>query len=154
MCLGVEWNRVHYYWGHYWRTVPAPDDDDDDDECGANGGGMFGKENRSTQTYPSATLSTTNPTSPGLDSNSGHRSGKPATICLSYGTARKTNYKQIIWIFHEQPLHARSSNMLQQIIPPETHNVPVISAFKKRKPWREGHRLKALLRIIFGQKWE
>jgi hypothetical protein len=33
---GVEWNRVHYYWDHYWPTVPAPDDGND--ECGAVGG--------------------------------------------------------------------------------------------------------------------
>jgi hypothetical protein len=27
--LGVEWNRVHYYRGHYWPTAPAPDNGDD-----------------------------------------------------------------------------------------------------------------------------
>jgi hypothetical protein len=32
MCSGVEWNRDHYYWGHYWPIVPAPVDDDDDDD--------------------------------------------------------------------------------------------------------------------------
>jgi hypothetical protein len=25
----VEWNRVHYYWGHYWPIVQAPEVDDD-----------------------------------------------------------------------------------------------------------------------------
>jgi hypothetical protein len=25
--FGVQWNRVHYYWGYYWPIVPAPDDD-------------------------------------------------------------------------------------------------------------------------------
>jgi hypothetical protein len=23
---GVEWNRAHCYWGHYWPTVPPPGD--------------------------------------------------------------------------------------------------------------------------------
>jgi hypothetical protein len=26
--FGVEWNWAHYYWGHYWPIVPAPDDDE------------------------------------------------------------------------------------------------------------------------------
>jgi hypothetical protein len=39
------------------------------------------------KTYPSATLSTTNPTWPDLGSNRGRRGGKPATNRLSYGTA-------------------------------------------------------------------
>jgi hypothetical protein len=39
------------------------------------------------KTYPSATLSTTNPTWPDPDSNLDHCSGKLATIHLSYGTA-------------------------------------------------------------------
>jgi hypothetical protein len=53
----MEWKPVHYYWGHYWPTVAAPDGDDDDDECAAVGG-MFGRGNRS----PNAALCTTNPT--------------------------------------------------------------------------------------------
>jgi hypothetical protein len=40
----------------------------------------------------SATLSTTNPTWPDLGSNSGRRSGKPATNRLSYGTACLPTY--------------------------------------------------------------
>jgi hypothetical protein len=44
---GVKWNRVDYYWGHYWPTVPAPDDD----ECGAVGG-MSDRGNCSTQRKP------------------------------------------------------------------------------------------------------
>jgi hypothetical protein len=39
------------------------------------------------QTYPSATLSTINPTWPDLGSKPGRRGGKPATNRLSYGTA-------------------------------------------------------------------
>jgi hypothetical protein len=46
-------------------------------------------ENRSTQgkTCPSATLSTTNPTWTEPGSNPGLRGGRPATNCLSHGTA-------------------------------------------------------------------
>jgi hypothetical protein len=25
--FGVEWNRVLYYWDHYWPILPAPNDD-------------------------------------------------------------------------------------------------------------------------------
>jgi hypothetical protein len=39
------------------------------------------------ENLPSATSSTTNPTRPDLNSNSGRRGGKPATNRLSYGTA-------------------------------------------------------------------
>jgi hypothetical protein len=39
----------------------------------------------SENTCPSATLSTTNPTSPDLGSNPSRRGGKPATNRLSYG---------------------------------------------------------------------
>jgi hypothetical protein len=39
------------------------------------------------KTYPSATLSTTNPTRPDLGSNPGHFGGKSAINRLSYGTA-------------------------------------------------------------------
>jgi hypothetical protein len=75
------------YCGHYWPIVPAPNDrwwwlwrnwwNED----------WQGKPKCSEKTCPSLTLSTTNPTwlEPGL--NQGHRGGKPATICLSYGAA-------------------------------------------------------------------
>jgi hypothetical protein len=39
------------------------------------------------ENVPSATLSTTNPTSSDLGSDPGHRGGKPATDRLSYCTA-------------------------------------------------------------------
>jgi hypothetical protein len=54
----------------------------DDDDCGAVGGMKIGMGNRST-----ATLSTTNPTSPDLGSNTGRRGEKPATSHLGYGAA-------------------------------------------------------------------
>jgi hypothetical protein len=44
-----------------------------------------GKPKYSEKTYPSATFSTTNPTSPDPGSNPGRRGGKPATNLLSYG---------------------------------------------------------------------
>jgi hypothetical protein len=47
---------------------------------------LAGKPKYSEKTGPSATLSTTNPTSPGLGENPGPRGGKPATNSLSYGT--------------------------------------------------------------------
>jgi hypothetical protein len=48
-------------------------------------------ENRSTQrkTCPSTTLSTTNPTWTDPGSNPGLRGERPATYCLSHGTARQ-----------------------------------------------------------------
>jgi hypothetical protein len=46
-----------------------------------------GKPKYSEKTYPSATLSTTNPTWPGPGLNPGRRGGKPATNRLSYGAA-------------------------------------------------------------------
>jgi hypothetical protein len=46
-----------------------------------------GKPKHSERTCPSATLSTTNPTSPDSGANPGRRGEKPATNRLSYGTA-------------------------------------------------------------------
>jgi hypothetical protein len=46
-----------------------------------------GKTKYSEKTCASATLSTTNPTSPDPESNPGRRGGKPATNRLSYGAA-------------------------------------------------------------------
>jgi hypothetical protein len=60
----------------------------DDGDCGVIGGIKIGMGNRSTRkTYPSATLSTINPTWPDPSYNLGRRGGNPATNCLSYGTA-------------------------------------------------------------------
>jgi hypothetical protein len=65
--------------------VPAPGDYNDG-EIGAND--WQGEPKYSEKTYPSAALSTTNPTCcPGA--NPGRRGGKPATNRLSYGTAMK-----------------------------------------------------------------
>jgi hypothetical protein len=48
---------------------------------------LAGKPKYSEKTRPSVTLSTTDPTWPDPGSNPGRRGGKPATNCLSYGTA-------------------------------------------------------------------
>jgi hypothetical protein len=60
-----------------------------DDDCGAVGRMRIGRGNRSSRRkpVPSATSSTTSPTSLDLGSNPGLRGGKPATNRLSYGTA-------------------------------------------------------------------
>jgi hypothetical protein len=68
-----------------WPIVPAPGDYDDG-EFGWMKIGM-GKPKYSEKTYPSATLSTTNPTWPDPGSNPSRRGGKPATNRLSYGAA-------------------------------------------------------------------
>jgi hypothetical protein len=66
----------------------------DDGECAAIGGTKIDTGNRSTgrKPAPSATLSTTNPTSPDPGSNTGRRGRKPATNRLSYGTAEALRY--------------------------------------------------------------
>jgi hypothetical protein len=48
---------------------------------------LAGETEYSEKTFPSAILSTTNPTWPDLESNPGRRGGKPATNRLSYSTA-------------------------------------------------------------------
>jgi hypothetical protein len=69
-----------------WHIVPAPDDRWWlwSSQWNAN---WQGKPKYSEKTCSSATLSITNPTWPGLGSNPGRRSWKPATNRLSYGTA-------------------------------------------------------------------
>jgi hypothetical protein len=60
----------------------------------------------SEKTFPSATLSTTNPTfCP--DANPGRRGGKPATNGLSYSTA--------IWIVLILVLHAHGAGTAQSV---------------------------------------
>jgi hypothetical protein len=83
------WGETESTWyvGHCWPIVTAPDDrwwrlwsswwNED----------WQGIPKYSEKTYPSATLSTTNPIWPDLGSNPGRRGGKPATNRLSYGTA-------------------------------------------------------------------
>jgi hypothetical protein len=61
----------------------------DEGDGGAIGGMKIwqGKPKYSEETYPSATLSTTNPTGPDPGWNPGRRGGKSATNRLSYGAA-------------------------------------------------------------------
>jgi hypothetical protein len=85
LLLLVGWD--FWYCGHYWPIVSAPDDrwwwlwrnwwNKD----------WQGKPKYSKKTFPSATLSTTNPTWHHPDLNTGRRGGKPVTNRLSYGTA-------------------------------------------------------------------
>jgi hypothetical protein len=97
LCTGVVvsfsfsgWSETESTWyvGHCCPIIPASDDrwwlwsswwNED----------WQRKPKYSEETYPSATLSTTNPTWPDLGSNPGRRDGKPATNLLSYGTAHK-----------------------------------------------------------------
>jgi hypothetical protein len=88
------------YCGHFWPFVSAPDD---------RWGWLWsnwwnedwqGKPKYSDKTCPSATLFTTNHTSPDPGSNPGRRSGKPTTNRLSYGAAlrvRVSSPSGLIW---------------------------------------------------------
>jgi hypothetical protein len=80
------------YCGHFSPIAPAPDD---------RWGWLWsnwwnedwqGKPKYSEKTFPSATLSTTNPTWPDPGSNPARRCGKPATNRLSYGAAPGSGY--------------------------------------------------------------
>jgi hypothetical protein len=90
----VGWDRVSWYCGHYWPTVPAPDDrwwwrnwwNED----------WQGKPKHSEKTCPSATLPTTNPTGVYQDLNPGLCDGKPATNCLSYGAATSRTFDETV----------------------------------------------------------
>jgi hypothetical protein len=85
LLLILRWD--YGYCGHYWPIVPAPDNrwwwlwrtwwNED----------WHGKPKYTEKTWPSATLSTTNPTWLGPGLNPGRRGGKPATNRLSYGAA-------------------------------------------------------------------
>jgi hypothetical protein len=70
-----------------WPVVPAADDRSWWLWSSRWNENWQGKHKYSEKTYPSATLSTTNPTRPDLGSNPDRRCGKPATNRLSYGTA-------------------------------------------------------------------
>jgi hypothetical protein len=82
----VEWNRVHYYWGHNWSVAPVPDDDG---WWVWSIGEMIGKKNPkySENPCPIAAMSIKNRIWPDPGSNTAHRGGKPATNRLSYRTA-------------------------------------------------------------------
>jgi hypothetical protein len=68
--------------------------------------------NRTTRrkTCPSATLSTSNPTSTALGTKPGLRDEKPATNRLSYGTANLTSIRQFL-IANINPLNPSGNNM-------------------------------------------
>jgi hypothetical protein len=78
-----------------WPIVPVPVDRWWMWSSGWNKN-LQGKPKYSEKTCPSATLSTTNPTWPDLGSNPDRRVGKPATNCLSYGTASTLQVAQTV----------------------------------------------------------
>jgi hypothetical protein len=76
-----------------WPIVPAPDDRWWEWNSWWNENWQ-GKPKYLENTFPSATLSTTNPTWPDLGWNPGRRGEKPATSRLSYGTASVNSKSQ------------------------------------------------------------
>jgi hypothetical protein len=89
----VGWDQVSWYRSHYWPIVPAPDDR----WLWINwrNENRQGKPKYSEKTYPSTTLSTTNPTWLELGLNPGRCGGKPATNHLSYGAASPDAYSNV-----------------------------------------------------------
>jgi hypothetical protein len=99
----VEWDWVSWYCGHYWPIVRAPDDRWWwlwRNWCNKN---WLRTPKYSEKTYPSATLSTINPTWLDPGSNPGRRGGKPATNRLRYGSAHQ-NAKR--WIIFHARIHS------------------------------------------------
>jgi hypothetical protein len=85
--LGWGETESTWYVGHHWPIVSAPDDRWLWVWSSRWNENWEGKPMYSYKTFPSATLSTTNPTWTDLGSNPARRGGKPATNRLSYGTA-------------------------------------------------------------------
>jgi hypothetical protein len=85
----VRWGETESTWycGHYWPIIPAPDDRWWWLWSNWWNGDWQGKPKYSEKTFPSTTLSTTNPTWADPSPNPGCRGGKPATNRQSYGTA-------------------------------------------------------------------
>jgi hypothetical protein len=111
----IGWNSSYYFciiiiffsWSELWDSplctvaivwpiVPATDDIWWlwNNQCDAN---CQRKPKYSKKTFPSATLSTTNPTRSDPDSNPGSRGGKPATNRLSYGRPILSDYSSILF---------------------------------------------------------
>jgi hypothetical protein len=81
-----------------------------DDDYGAVGGMRIGRGNRCTWRIP-VTLSTTNPTWPDLGANPGRQGGKPATNCLSYGTALMHMLVTYIYTICTRPVSVQAENI-------------------------------------------
>jgi hypothetical protein len=110
----VEWNRVHYYGGHYWPNKPAPDDD----ECRTIRE-IIGRGNRSARrkSTPGVVLCTTNPTWAGPGSNQIHRVGKLATNRLSWHGCPKnsrTDYIRTMLASNQLIVHSLSASHLPE----------------------------------------
>jgi hypothetical protein len=84
-----QWGEAQSTWycGHYWPIIPAPDDRWCWLWSNWRNEDWQGKSKNSEITWPSATLSTINPTWLDPGSNPDRRCRKPATKSLSYGTA-------------------------------------------------------------------
>jgi hypothetical protein len=74
----MGWDQVHYLGTAATSGLLYKPQMIDEDDCGAIGGMMIGRGNRSTRR---------NPIWPYPGSNAGRRGGKPATNRLSYGAA-------------------------------------------------------------------
>jgi hypothetical protein len=104
--LGVNWNRAHYYWGHYWPIYQPRMMDDD--ECGAMGG-MIGRGNRGSRRPAAMPLRP--PQIPYHLTRARTRAdGKPATNHLSYSTAFVISWR---WVasFTLLPLYPQGNSL-------------------------------------------
>jgi hypothetical protein len=113
-----------------------------------------GKPKYSEKTCPSATLSTTNPTSPDVGSNLGCRGGKPATNRLSYGmTLGRTSYGRGIGSSHTLYLHRaqKSRNRSGHIFMPRVGFDPTSKVFQpsKRVPFLDHKDISFILNVGF-----
>jgi hypothetical protein len=88
----VGWDWVSWYCSHYWLIVLAPDDRRWWLWRNWRNKDWQGKPKYLEKTWPSATLSTTNPSWLDPSSNPCRRGGKPATNRLSYGVALQLFY--------------------------------------------------------------
>jgi hypothetical protein len=105
-----------WYCGHYWPIVPTPDD-----RWWFWNKVWQWKPKYSEKTCLNVTLSTTNPTWPGPDSNPGRRGGKPATNRRSYGTVislvTQTPKKKISRLWWHLKIHHRSHKTYHRTVP-------------------------------------
>jgi hypothetical protein len=85
LCLGVRWDWVHLVRQPLTGLLYQPRMIHD--ECGAVELELVGETEAFGENLPQCHFSTTNPTWPNLGWHPGHRGEKPATNCLSYGTA-------------------------------------------------------------------
>jgi hypothetical protein len=97
-CLGLEQTQVHYYCGHLlaYRTSII----DDNDYRASSGRNEWQEERKcyEKKNYPSAALSTIDPTWLRPGSNPGRHGGELATNCLSYGKGHSYMSNMLIMV--------------------------------------------------------